>query len=47
MIWHFIGLGIALTFLANEAPSVVTEVEGTKVFAQPTLAPALRGALPK
>jgi len=47
MIWHFIGLGIALTFLANEAPSPVTEVEEAKTFAQPRLAPALRGALPK
>jgi len=47
IIWHFIGLGIALTFLADEAPSLVTEVEAPKPFAQPALRPALRGAMPK
>jgi probable O-glycosylation ligase (exosortase A-associated) len=47
MIWHFIGLSIALTFLANEAPSAVTEVEKAKAYAQPALATAFRGALPK
>lgn len=49
MIWHFIGLSIALTFLANEVPIPVTEVERAKAFPLPpsALAPALRGALPK
>jgi probable O-glycosylation ligase (exosortase A-associated) len=47
MIWHLIGLSIALKFLANEAPSPATAVAPATAFAQPALAPALRGALSK
>jgi probable O-glycosylation ligase (exosortase A-associated) len=47
MIWHLIGLSIALTFLANEAPSPATSVAPVQAFAQPALATALRGTLSK
>jgi probable O-glycosylation ligase (exosortase A-associated) len=47
MIWHFIGLSIALTFLANEVPSRATVLAPAAAGPRPALVTAMRGAVPK